>query len=96
MIEIIISDICFTCGILCFMWSALTQWWKVYKTHETAGISLKHYKIKMIAVGFMTTGYVVDRLLLSLTTSIIEGFITVTLIIMIISFRKDGITDEKS
>jgi len=83
-----IVDILFSLGICCFLGSALTQLYKVLKTHKTSGISLKHYKFKMIAVGLMTSGYVLSNLPISLIISLVEGSITVILIILIVKYRR--------
>jgi len=83
-----IVDMLFSLGICCFLGSALTQLYKVLKTHKTSGISLKHYKLKMVAVSLMTAGYVLSNLPISLTISLIEGSITVILMGFIIKYRR--------
>lgn len=82
-------DALFSLGICCFLGSALTQLYKVLKTHQTDGISLKHYKIKLVAVGLMTAGYILLSLPLSMIISLIEGSITVMLVILIVRYRRD-------
>lgn len=81
-------DLLFSLGICCFLGSALTQLCKVIKTHKTSGISLKHYKLKLVAVALMTTGYTLSNLPLSLIISLLEGSITVILVMLIIKYRR--------
>jgi len=83
-----IVDILFSLGICCFLGSALTQLYKVLRTHKTSGISLKHYKLKMVAVSLMTTGYVLSNLPISLIISAVEGTITIVLMVFIIKYRR--------
>lgn len=83
-----IVDILFTLGMLAFMGSSLTQLSKVLHTHKTQGISLKHYKLKFIAVVLMTAGYILSSLPISIVVSIVEGIITSMLILSIVKYRR--------
>ena len=83
-----IIDILFTLGMLVFMGSSLTQLVKVVRTHETIGISLKHYKMKLIAVVCMTAGYILSPLPISVGVSLTEGIITIALITLIVKYRR--------
>jgi len=42
----------------------------------------------MVAVGLMTAGYVLSNLPISLIISLVEGSITVILIILIVKYRR--------
>jgi len=83
-----IVDILFALGMLVFMGSSLTQLAKVARTHKTSGISLKHYKMKLIAVVCMTAGYILSPLPISVLVSLTEGIITIALITLIVKYRR--------
>lgn len=82
------ADILFTIGMLGFMAASLRQLRKIYRTHNTDGISLTHYHWKFIAVTCMTVGYVLQALPISLVVSCLEGFITLVTIALIMKYRK--------
>lgn len=82
-------DLLFVCGMLCFFAATVRQILKVYRVKKTSGISLTHYKIKLVAITFMTVGYILSILPLSIIVSTTEGVLNIVLILMVTKYRKE-------
>ncbi len=82
----------FVFGLIMFQLATIRQLRKVLHTHQTIGISLTHYKWKLMALVSMSAGYGASclyssPLYLSLVVSILELTLNIALFYYVYKFR---------
>lgn len=83
-----IIDLLFTIGTIGFTIGDIVQFIKIYLTHKTSGISLRHYLIKIFALSCMIIGFTLSNLHLSLSINIIDLLLTFGIVYMLFKYRK--------
>lgn len=83
-----IIDVLFAVGTIGFTLGDIVQFMKIYYTHKTSGVSLRHYLIKISALSCMIVGFILSKLVLSLSINLFELVLTFGIVYMLIEYRK--------
>ena len=86
----LIIDIIFSMGILGFIIASFKQFLKIYRTKETAGLSVKKYYIKFYSISCMITAYILSGAYISLCSSLLELSICISSVYLVTKYRWGG------
>lgn len=83
----LLIDIIFSMGISGFIMASLKQFLKIFRTKETAGLSVRKYYIKFYSISCMITAYTLSGAYISLCTSLFELSICLSSVYLITKYR---------
>jgi uncharacterized protein with PQ loop repeat len=90
---LLIVDILITIGSISFLLAGIRQLKKLLRIHKTDGISATYFKLRIIAIACIISGYIIACLPLSVFINSLALIIDIVILILIAKYRRKTLWD---